>query len=173
MLLNRIKKIIIPPLTIALLCYTSSCQKDDICVDNDTPLLVIGFFDVEDTATAKSVTALRIRALGFDTSPTTFQDRADLDSIAIPLQTNTTSTQFVFISDSADNDDGIETGTIDTLTFNYSVQEEFVSRACGFVARYRNLDTTRQVFTTDWIKGIDILNDTIENSAAIHVKIFH
>lgn len=168
----RIRNIFTVLFFVTLLCYVASCEKDDICVDGDTPSLVIGFFDVEDTATAKSVSSLRIRALGFDTSPTTFDDQTTLDSIGLPLQINATSSSFVFVSDSA-IEDGIETGNTDTLTFNYTVQEEFVSRACGFVTRYADLDTTRQVYSTDWIKSIKIENTTIENSAVIHVKIFH
>ena len=168
----RIKTICTALLAIVILCQVSSCEKDDICVDGDTPLLVIGFFDATDETLAKSVNSLRIRALDFDTSPSSFADRTTLDSIGLPLQINATSSSYVFISDSAD-EDGVETGTTDTLTFNYTVQEEFVSRACGFVARYADLDTTRQVFSSDWIKRIEIANPTVENSQAIHVKIFH
>ncbi|MEM9824872.1 MAG: hypothetical protein AAF985_27555, partial [Bacteroidota bacterium] len=39
--------------------HFSSCEKDDICVEGDTPLLVIGFYDITDT-TFKSVNNLRI-----------------------------------------------------------------------------------------------------------------
>lgn len=174
-MVNSTMKKILPILLIIMLCHLSSCEKDDICVDGDTPLLVIGFFDVDDTTAAKDVPSLRIRALGFETSPSTFTDRSNQDSIGIPLQIEANTTSFVFINNSADDpdDETIETGTIDTLTFNYTVNEEFVSRACGFVANFSELDTTRQVFSTDWIKRIQIVNPTVESSSAIHVKIFH
>ena len=32
----------------------SACEKDDICVDGDTPLLIIRFYDAADSATLKS-----------------------------------------------------------------------------------------------------------------------
>lgn len=169
------KKILPIFLILTALCYFSSCEKDDICVDGDTPLLVIGFFDAADTTESKSVPSLRIRALGFEASPTTFTDRSNQDSIGIPLQIDANSSGFVFINDSGDDPEieGVDTGNIDTLTFTYSINEEFVSRACGFVANFAELDTTRQVFSTDWIKRIQIVNPTVETSSTIHVKIFH
>lgn len=160
----------------------SSCEKDDICVEGDTPLLVVGFYDIVDT-TFKSVNNLRIRALDNDSilglesaEEFGFSDRANSpDSIFLPLRIDAMTTQFEFILDSADDDQDatIDTGNIDTLTFDYLVNEQFVSRACGFVANFNDLDTTRQVFSTDWIKGINILDTTITNSNLIHVQIFH
>ena len=157
-----------------LICSLSNCEKDDICVDGDTPLLVLGFFNVDDNELPKNVPSLRIRALGLETSPTTFTDRSNQDSVGIPLRVNETSTSFVLINNSAtDQETNAETGNIDTLTFNYLVVERFVSRACGFVANFHDLDTTRNVFSTDWIKRIEIIDSTVEATNQIHVKIFH
>lgn len=167
-------KRLLPILLLTLgIIHFSSCEKDDICVEGDTPLLIIGFFDVDDTITAKNVPSLRIKELTLDTAMTSFNDRSSLDSLAIPLRITTESTGFAFINNSADDDNDNETGNIDTLSFNYSVNEKFVSRACGFVANYSGLDTTRQVFSTDWIKRISIVETEIESANAIHVKIFH
>jgi len=160
--------------------HFSSCEKDDICVEGDTPLLVIGFYDITDT-TFKSVNNLRIKATANDSifnSAITygFSDRSNSpDSITLPLRIEASSTEFEFISNSTADEDNpnIEIGNIDTLTFNYVVNEQFISRACGFVANFNDLDTTRQVFSTDWIKGINIVDSTITNSNLIHVQIFH
>ncbi len=157
-----------------LLIYISSCEKDDICVDNDTPLLTIGFFDINDTALVKDVPLLRIQGLGLEDPLNTFGDRTAQNSIGIPLRVNDTSSGFVLINNSADNDStGVETGIIDTLTFTYTVQEKFVSRGCGFVANFSDLDTIRNVYSTDWIKKIQIVEPNVEFSNQIHVKIFH
>ncbi|WP_185784002.1 DUF6452 family protein [Croceivirga lutea] len=161
-------------LFLCLVCLLANCEKDDICVAGNTPLLVVGFYDFEDTTSLKDVSSLRVRALGFDTSPATFTDRSDQDSIGIPLQVNMASTSFIFISNSAtDEDSGTETGVIDTLTFNYNVEEDFVSRGCGFVGNYTDLDTTRNVYSTDWIKRITIAESNVNSSTQVHVKIFH
>ncbi|MBT8237050.1 MAG: hypothetical protein HKP38_02180 [Croceitalea sp.] len=162
-------------LVIVAFIWFSSCEKDDICVEGDTPLLVLGFYDINDTLVEKVVPSLRIKEVQQDTILNTFTDRSSaLDSIGMPLRLTVESTSFAFINNSAtDSDTQLETGNIDTLTFNYTVNEKYISRACGYVANFNELDTVRQVFTSDWIKRITILKSDIENSNAIHVKIFH
>lgn len=160
-----------------MFCFFSSCEKDDICVDGDTPLLVIGFFDSLDNELEKDVPALRIRALNV-TEPLNGEeapdrDRTARDSVGIPLQIGANTTSFVFIKSSADDDDGMETGNMDTLTLNYEVVEKFVSRACGYVANFENLSPVLETDNDNWIQGVSVERDTIENSLEIHVKIFH
>ena len=162
-----------------VIVHFSSCEKDDICVEGDTPLLVIGFYNFLDTAAFKRVTNLRIKALDNDSILDSsvdfgFNDRGNSpDSITIPLRISEPSTSFQFITRSADDDEGNESGSIDTLTFTYNVNEKFVSRACGFVANFNALDTVRNVFDDDWIKQITIQEPNVELSNTIHVKIFH
>ncbi len=168
-------KRLFPILLFLAIVQFSSCEKDDICVEGDTPLLVIGFFDFGDTLVAKTVPSLRIVEVELNSVVNTTTDRTNnVDSLAIPLRIASSSTSFAFITNSADDDStGLETGNIDTLTFNYDVREQFISRACGFVANFNGLDTTRQVNATDWIRRISLVDTTITNSNAIHVKIFH
>ena len=172
----RMKRLF-PILIFLTVVQFSSCEKDDICVEGDTPLLIIGFFDVEDTTASKGVNSLRVRALEpeMDTIVNTFNDRSGRDSIGLPLRIDSTSTGFVFVRNSRDDaDTGEPLGDRDTLRFNYIVNERFVSRACGFVANYNSLDTVRQVDSTaNWIRRITIVDTNIVNSNAIHVKIFH
>jgi hypothetical protein len=78
------------------------------------------------------------------------------------------------INTSADDDtSGEETGNIDILTISYGTSERFVSRACGIVANYENLDVTLPSSTENWIKDISVIQQKVENSNNIHVKIFH
>lgn len=171
------KKILPSLLITLLLVHFASCEKDDICVDGDTALLIIGFYDAEDTTEFKAVPSLRIRAIDNNTifESDAFTDRANSpDSIFIPLRIDATNTTYEFIINSEDDDTtSEETGNRDTLTFNYTVSERFISRACGFVANYNGLDTTRANIGSDWISKLTILNENIENSNNIHVKIFH
>ena len=119
------KKIIPILLIVSMLYYVSSCEKDDICVDGDTPLLVIGFFDIEDTIAAKTVSSIRIRNIDIDSVLTnsTFGDRSNSpDSLQVPLRSSDTSTMYQIISGSQDDaDTGEETGNIDTLTISYDL----------------------------------------------------
>ena len=159
-------------LSILLLAAVNGCEKDDICVEGDTPLLIIKFYDAENPTESKSVTNLRVRGLGQEDPVDTFTDRSTLDSIAIPLRINQPDTGFLFISESAD-EDGVETGNTDNLTFTYTTQEVFVSRACGFVANYDELTDSLEADADNWIQSIEIITQTINSSEAAHVEIFH
>ncbi|MGW9685846.1 DUF6452 family protein [Flagellimonas sp. 2504JD1-5] len=169
-------KKILPILLLAFLfIQLASCEKDDICVEGDTPLLVIGFFDINNPEQSKDVPSLRIKEVILDNNVNTITDRAsNLDSIGIPLRIDATSTQFAFITNSADDaTTGEETGNIDTLTISYNTRDAFVSRACGFVANFDDVNVGLPASTSNWIQDITIVQQTIENSSNIHVKIFH
>nr|WP_321413908.1 DUF6452 family protein [uncultured Allomuricauda sp.] len=171
-------KKIIPILLIAsMLFYVSSCEKDDICVDGDTPLLVISFFDIADTTLVKNVPSIRIRNIDIDSILTnqSFTDRSESpDSLQVPLRSTTTTTMYQIISESADDEETeLETGNIDTLTISYELGEAFVSRACGFVTNYKNISVTLTESSENWIQDIKVVQPNVENTDNIHVKIFH
>ena len=155
------------------LLFISSCEKDDICVEGDTPLLVIRFYDSENPTEAKSVSSLRVVGLGQSNPVDTFTDRSTLDSIAIPLRINQPDTSFLLIRDSADDEDQMETGNIDTLIFSYNTEEVFISRACGFVANYSELSETLTPDTENWIQSIEIISSSINSQTSAHVEVFH
>lgn len=154
----------------------SACEKDDICVEEGTPLLVIRFYDAENPTEFKIVPSLRIVGVGQTSTVNTISDRTStLDSISIPLKIDDITTGFTFITNSADDDDQMETGNSDILDFNYIVEEKFISRACGFVANYDDLSTDFTADPENWIQSIEITKTLITNETIItaHVKIFH
>lgn len=157
-----------------LLVCLASCEKDDICVDGDTPLLVIGFFDAQDPDKAKVVPSLRVKEVLLDEVVNTIEDRSStLDSIGIPLRIDASSTSFAFITNSDDDPiTGEETGDVDILTISYQTREVFISRACGFVVHYDALNVTLPG-NPNWIQDAQIIQPTVENSNAIHVKLLH
>ncbi|TMM53937.1 hypothetical protein FEE95_18765 [Maribacter algarum] len=170
--MNRFQLILIFLLCIAF----SACEKDDICVDGDTPLLIIRFYDSENPTEFKAVPGLRVVGAGNDTPVDTFTDRSSLDSISIPLKTIETLTNFSFISDSADDTNEVETGNADALGFSYETKEEFVSRACGFVVNYENLSSNFTTAPENWIQSIEIIKTTVQletEETTAHVKVFH
>jgi len=64
------------------------------------------------------------------------------------------------------------------LQFNYSTQEVYISRACGFKTLF-TLKPTNPIVTTEpfnspssWIKNIVIVKSNLENENEVHVKIF-
>ncbi|MEC3966093.1 DUF6452 family protein [Flagellimonas halotolerans] len=171
-------KKIIPILLIAsMLYFVSSCEKDDICVEGDTPLMVIGFFNIDDTTAVKRVSSIRIKSLDIDSILTndSFSDRANSpDSLMVPLRSSATSTMYQIISGSRDDDETEqEIGNIDTLTISYDLGEAFISRACGFVVNYNNITVAVPESAENWIQDIKVVQPNVENTDNIHVKIFH
>lgn len=148
------------------------CEKDDICVDGDTPLLIIKFLDDENPEDSKNVNQLRVLGLGQDDVVDTFADRTTLDSIAIPLRPGETQTTFIFIQDSEDEEE-LEIGNRDTIRFDYNTREVFISRACGFVAQYEDLESELQEGSDNWIRNIEVENAFVQNLDTTHVSIFH
>ena len=74
-----------------------ACEKDDICVDGDTPLLIIRFYDAAEPTALKTVSSLRIVGIGQENPVDTFSDRTNLDSVAIPLRINEPDSGFLII----------------------------------------------------------------------------
>ncbi|MCJ7465105.1 MAG: DUF6452 family protein [Maribacter sp.] len=164
--MNKIHLLIL--ILVALLAF-SACEKDDICVDGDTPLLVIRFYDVSDTTLVKTVPGLEVRGLFTPDSVLNTIPNASLDSIAIPLRVDSINTSFIF-SEKLSDDDPVNN---DTLLFTYSNKQVYISRACGYVANYENLSSSLTGDAANWIKKITIDTLLIANSISAHVKIYH
>ena len=166
---------------LALISGFWACEKDDICIDGDTPLLVIRFYDIDNPTELKTVPSLRIIGVGQNTTVTTITDRSTLDSISIPLKVSEDTTGFYFIKNSSDveeedsegNTVTLEGGDVDTLFFNYTRKDKFISRACGYIANFENLESDLEAEAENWIKDIEIISPLVENSTEAHVKIFH
>jgi hypothetical protein len=151
----------------------ASCEKDDICVEGNTPLLVIEFYDFSDTTLLKNVPTLRVVGEGKTITVNTVADRTALNTITIPLKTDLDNTSFLLISNSASAEDGTETGNIDTVNFSYNRFEDFLSRGCGFVVNYEDLNASVTSDNTNWIQAIEVTRSQVINSDSTHVKIFH
>ncbi|MFS4492395.1 DUF6452 family protein [Maribacter sp. 2308TA10-17] len=159
------------------ICSFSACEKDDICVDGDTALLIVRFYDAANPNEFKVVPGLRVGGVGNNFTVNTIADRTStLDSIAIPLKTVDPLTGYVFIMDSAEDENGTETGNADLLNFSYDIEEKFISRACGFVVEYQNLSTNFTPAPENWIQSIEIVKTTVKletEETIAHVKVFH
>ena len=147
-----------------------ACERDDICSGSTptTPLLIIEFFD-----NTEPEENLEVQSLGY-----TIEGSTDVivigttDSIAIPLNTNSTNTKIQLISN-AENSNFTNS---DTVEFIYQVEEVYVSRACGFKANYSNLSAIREIeqpSTDNWIRSISVEQINVDNEDNTHVFIFH
>jgi hypothetical protein len=165
------RKIVFLFILVLTVLSIAACEKDDICVDGDTPLLVIRFYNLADTSALKTVTTLSVRGLHPESGLLEVIPNASLDSIALPLRVGENTSTF-YISRNLTPTDTTAVN-IDTLTFNYETREVFISRACGFVANYGNLSSTLETSAGNWIGSVEIIDTLVANSTATHVKIFH
>ncbi len=165
----------LPALCLAIIFtgILSGCEKDDICVDGDTPLLVVNFYDVEIPTEGKNVPSLRVVGLGQSDPVNTFSDRSNRDSVGLPLRSDVPQTGFVLFRNSGSAEDGTETGNPDTLYLNYTISEEFISRACGFVPNYGELEAELQGDAAPWIDSIAVVNPSVQSTLTTHVAIYH
>ena len=148
------KKLLIPIL--AIITFIISCQKDDICIDPVTPNLIIRFYDNDDPTEYKSVSNLFVWAEDLDT----IYEGVSTDSIAIPLNPAQDFTIY-----------HLSSGTIqDDITIDYTRNEVFVSRSCGY--KYNFSDLNLSGVTNNWILNTEITNQTVEDETE-HIKILH
>lgn len=163
-----------------LTVFLMSCERDDICTEDTltTPQLIVTFYDIDNPEELKSVESLRITDEDGANIYTT-GDRTTRDSIAIPLRILSDLTSYQFIVNSEDDDSDMEIGNTDLITFQYTTEEIFLSRACGYIANFTLNETDGVSITTDtdnWIdpvNGIEIVNANIQDETSAHVKIYH
>ncbi|MDI1317770.1 DUF6452 family protein [Flavobacterium sp.] len=169
---------------ILLLISLSSCEKDDICVDETTPRLIIEFYDITNPAALKPVLNLTAKGEGaadfmvFNTSLTATDPNRYLfngSKLALPLKLNDTITKYSLVLNST----SLTASNEDFLEFHYTPENVFVSRACGYKTIFQ-LNSPGGVLLTDsaapdtfWIQqNINIQKYSITTEDETHIKIY-
>ncbi|WP_298344120.1 DUF6452 family protein [uncultured Algibacter sp.] len=183
------KVLIIPTLLIAALSI--SCERDDICPasTSTTPRLLINLLDASNQDNTKNVFDLVVVGIDEDGTPLTtpLPDYifADTDELILPLKTTDNTTEYILIQGASNNDNGtpddtsddIIDGNYDRIIINYTREQVFVSRACGFKTIFRNVTLTIEDVNNDgrWMLSRTPLTDnqSIENETAAHFSIAH
>ena len=164
----------------------AACQPDDICaVDGTlaTPNLIITFYDslylskdsiITDSTPKKGVSDFAYKGLKNDSIILISQ----IDSIKIPLDTEESGSNFLFISEFRGNvnEKIITNGNIDTVLFSYDRNDVYINRSCGFRATFLFTGADSISLTKDndnWIKKIIVLQNSITNEFETHLRIFH
>lgn len=150
-------------LLIVLVLALTACERDDICIDETTPELIIKFLDAADTESTKAISNLKIKIL--DTEIDTLIRSGD--SIFIPLRIDSDITQ-LSLTNQIDSQD-IRT---DTLSLSYERVESFVGRSCGFRMIFNNVVLQN---TSNWIQNSNTVNEpqNVDNEASAHLTISH
>jgi len=172
-------------LLLLVIVTSSSCEKDDICDANTptTPRLVIDFYNITTASVRKNVTNLKVIGEGmkdgivFDSSLTgEAQYLANGNTISIPLKTDANVTKYRFILNSGNSNPTLI--DIDEVTFNYTRNDVFVSRACGFKTLFTLEPTNPYIHTAvpitkgKWMQFINIEKSNIDNENETHIKVF-
>ena len=164
------KKIIL--LLILLSLSLSSCEKDDICdaTTATTPKLILEFYDTLHPTVLKNVTNLAVREIN-SSEILLFTEKSKIE---IPLKTNFNITKFSFILNST----AITIDNEDFLEFNYTRENIFVSRACGFKTIF-TLNAITPIIKTEptipdgsWVQNTTVETSNITSENEIHVKIY-
>jgi len=156
-----------------ILSIIGSCEKDDICIEENTPHLIIRFFDHENPTEYKKVVNLKVQIEGIDGDYVNKTVTALTDSIAIPVKVTEDITRFKLILHG--NDDDETNDNEDVFDLNYTREEVFVSRSCGYKTLYYDVTTALISDNDNWIKSIETVKNPqdILNQNSDHVKIFH
>ncbi|MVO10907.1 hypothetical protein GOQ30_17180 [Flavobacterium sp. TP390] len=169
------KKISVIVLIILVLLSFWNCEKDDLCAESTptTPRVVIEFYDAVNPDVAKSVTNLKYFEVndadeGISDTLTT----ASGTKILIPLKTfqNENTVRFKLILNGSDDD--VSNDITDFVRFNYSKEDIYISRACGYKTIFELNATDGFEKTTNWIQVGGIVDYSVTNENETHVKIY-
>tara|TARA_B100001741_G_scaffold310792_2_gene310716 strand:- start:35 stop:526 length:492 start_codon:yes stop_codon:yes gene_type:complete len=145
-----------------------SCEKDDICIENEigTPRIILSFYDKIDKNLKKPVENLLIKGLEKEDTLDIFSG----DSIAIPLRNDSNFSKYEFILNA-----GGENSNNDTIHIFYSRYDLYINRACGFKSNFILNNPPTALFNKDnnWINEIVKLKDTVLNEDYSHLAIYH
>ena len=153
-------------LALVSLLILSSCEKDDVCVENDSVYINLVFYSVEDGSTAKSVSGFSLLDLNGDIVQN--YDNTTVSAIALVLPTSETS--YGLILQKRTEVDGLTINTNDTLNFSYTPKATYVSRACGYIRTYTDLSNHS---TRNWVNEVIVNTPEINSNNDEHVAILH
>ncbi|MDO4782917.1 MAG: DUF6452 family protein [Capnocytophaga felis] len=167
------ERFILPIIVLVLmLMIFGACESDDLCDRPvNTPRLVVRFHDANDVSSAKPVNNMIV--YGKDSN--LILTNATTDSIVLPLKIETLSTTFVMVSDAVYDtaSSTITSGNVATVTFTYGVEEEFVSKACGFRVVYNTLKASVENSNDSWIKSVNVKNTNVKNESSAQIHLYH
>lgn len=148
------------------------CTRDDLCPGETetTPRMLILFKDFEEPENRKAVEGISIETDELESR--IVLGRTTTDSIALPLDVNSNTTQYKFIKTTITEVDTVV--TVDKVRFVYQQNDVYVNRACGFKAEFvLNEAVLENTGNEHWIKEIIIKRDSIVDETKAHLTILH
>ncbi|WP_130735549.1 DUF6452 family protein [Flavobacterium sp. J27] len=175
------KKISYIALTLLVLISFWNCEKDDLCAESTptTPRVVVEFYDITAPTELKSVTDLVVQETVTGNKLVANESLEEDDDtrylfntskIYLPLRTTVDESIFNLTL----NKDAVDEAS-DVLTFQYTRNEIYISRACGYKTNFEITNATGLISSglpANWIQAINVENTSIDNETEVHVKIF-
>ena len=161
-----------------------SCERDDICPDATptTPRLLIDLYDSEDPDIQKNVFDLVVIGVDNDEFLPAYIFQ-DTDDLVLPLKTDDNTTEYILIEEATVNDAGTPNdasddfvdGNQDRIVINYSREQVYVSRACGYKTIFKNVTLTIVDDGDNWMLSRQPLTDnqSVEDETTTHFNITH
>ena len=161
-----------------------SCERDDICPDSTptTPRLIIDLIDPDNQDDSKNVFGLVVAGVDNEFILSDYNN-VSTRTISVPLKTDENTTQYILIKESFVNDnatpddttDDFIDGNQDIITINYSREEVYVSRACGYKTIFKNVTLTIEPDADNWMLSRQPATDnqSVEDETAAHYNISH
>ncbi|WP_370476418.1 DUF6452 family protein [Tamlana flava] len=176
------KILIIPILLIVGLSV--GCERDDICPESTptTPRLIIDFLDSVNPDNKKNVFDIVVAGVGNEFILEGY-NFVSASTLMLPLKTDDNTTQYVIFKEAEvnengtpdDNTDDFVDGNSDVITINYSREQVFVSRACGYKTIFKNVTLTIEPDSDNWMLSRQPLTDnqSVEDETTTHFTITH
>jgi hypothetical protein len=149
----------------------SGCEKDDICAGTTitTPRVVIEFYDFNIPTNLKSVSNLKVTGVDGNTNLPDSLGVFTGTTILLPLRASQDNTKYSLILNSTSTANANE----DFLQFNYTRNNVYVSRACGYKTLFElqgNPSITED--TSNWIQNLIVTTTKINDESETHIKIY-
>jgi len=145
---------------LAVVMLAVACERDDLCLTKPAVPLNVAFAD--DTTEEPKALELTVLVDGDTLVPWQVSD-----TLALPLPVKGDSIRYLFVKrDSL-------TENADEIKVFFTPRDTFVSKACGFITVYENVDVQPVNDADVWIKRVELLENKCVTDTITHVKIYH
>ncbi|MGB5417269.1 DUF6452 family protein [Algibacter sp.] len=167
---------------ILIIAGNYSCERDDICPDSTstTPRLIIDFIDATDPDVSKNVFDLVVIGVDNEAFISDYYFTTS-NTVTLPLKTTDNTTEYILIEDAEVNNNGTPDdatddyidGNQDRIILNYSREDVYVSRACGYKTIFKNVTLTIVNDGDNWLLSREPLTDnqSVEDETTTHFNI--
>lgn len=150
----------------SLFAVIFSCEKDDICLPENltTSRLVIETFNQNNLEEPASPDDFYVRPVGTEKELAVPSG----SRILLPLKVTEEYTDFEFILNYES-----EQENIDKVRIHYTIEDEYINRACGFRTTFLFKDPPATILENgdNWIQSFVKKKDTITDEGATHLHL--